>query len=136
MRPRYRPSMGQIRVYVLGVWALACSGTILAMNARHVPSAVVGIWRAAWVAWLVVGVLAGWRWLWHALPWWARVLPMLSIACFAVSLGLFVLLMGASIQSEQAILDVAYRVMVGNLFATLLGMFGVLVAVGFNQAHW
>jgi hypothetical protein len=105
------------------------------MNVRRTPAVIVDAYKVAWVVLLVLGVLSAWRRLWRILPWWALPLPMLSIARIAVGFGQFPLLLGVPTQTGQAVLDATYWVMVVGLFATLLGGFGVLVALGFDQVQ-
>ena len=135
MGRKYLPSQRAMQVYWLCMLMVMCLGVILGLNARRVHPVLLGAYKAAWVVMLVVAVGAGWRWLWHTFPWWARLLPMLSLACIAVAFGQFPLLLGTSTQTEHAILNATDWVMRLGIFATLIGGFGVLVAVGLNQVR-
>jgi len=137
MGRNHLPSKRAVLTFLQCVTAVELFGNILALEARHVPPALLWAYVTTWVAVLVAMFLVFARWLWHTFPWWASLLPMLSVASVEIGFGQFPLLLVLRLPTptEQAHLHATGWVGPVGIFAALVGGFGMLVAVGFNQVR-
>jgi hypothetical protein len=133
----YLPSKRASLTFLQCVTAVELFGVALGLGARHVPPALLWAYVATWAAVLVVAFLVFARWLWHTFPWWASLLPMLSVASVEIGFGQFSLLLVLHLPTptEQAFLHATEWVGPVGIFAALVGGFGMLVAVGLNQVR-
>jgi hypothetical protein len=132
MRRSYLPSARLMRIYRAGLilWPVLGFASL-----RYPAPLLLVTYKVAWTLLLGMTVFGALRWLWHVFPLWARVLPTVTVICLALGFGAWPLLIGVPPQIEHFAFQAIFRLSEVGIFTALIGGFGMLVAVGFNQAR-
>src|SRR5689334_9818776 len=132
MRRGHLSSARLMQIYRAGLMLCLVLGFA---SLRHPMPLLLVMYKVVWILLLGMVVFGALRWLWYAFPLWARVLPIVTVICLALSFGAWPLLIGVPPQVEHLAFQAITPLAEVGIFTALIGGFGMLVAAGFGQAR-